>query len=200
MANTDTSSHWKEVAKKKHTEFSTTEINILCWLKLRLLPLYDLACLTPPKAKISLSNRFFRDCRNSSNLQNSCKFYCNISPFFSRSERQKVQIVISLLQGSPQACAFHLEPLHPALPLVDTFFKTLMRTLIGYPLLRLLTATFARGKRQQNLTAYIPQSGWNDPALHSHFQIWLSKARMDSLVNRQFPSKLSDLPFTLTTG
>lgn len=150
--------------------------------------------------KIPLPDRFSGDRKGFFNFKNSCKLYFKLKPSSSGSENQRVQIIISLLQGDPQAWAFNLEPNHPALLTVDAFFEAL-GLLYDDPDRAATAESTLRNLQQGTNTAemycsefrrWAPDSGWNDAALRSQFRIGLSDAIKDALVHFSCPASLEE--------
>lgn len=163
-------------------------------------PSITIATKTPSEPKIPLPDRFSGDRKGFCNFKNSCKLYFKLRPSSSGPETQRVQIIISLLQGDPQAWAFNLEPNHPALLTVDAFFEAL-GLLYDDPDRAATAESTLRNLKQGTTTAemycsefrrWAPESGWNDAALRSQFRMGLSDAIKDALVNFSYPASLEE--------
>lgn len=154
-----------------------------------------------PDVKINLPDRFDGDRSVFQTFKNSCNLYFELRPQASGNERQRVGIIISLLQGDPQAWAFSLPSDDPARATVDAFFKAL-GLLYDDPNLAATAESRIRALRQGRRSAedycsdfrrWAVHCQWNDPALRCQFRVGLSDAVKDALVQYPVTESLEDL-------
>lgn len=144
--------------------------------------------------KINLPDRFSGDRSQFAIFRDSCKLYFELRPASSGNEKQRVGIIISLLQGDPQAWALSLPSSDPARLSVDAFFKALgllyddpnIIATAEYKLRALRQGRRSTEEYCAEFRRWAVHCQWNDPALRCQFRVGLSDAVKDALV--QFPA------------
>ncbi|KAG8580255.1 hypothetical protein GDO81_007209 [Engystomops pustulosus] len=161
---------------------------------------FTMASPAPPEPPVQLPDKFSGDRKRFCAFREGCKLFFRLRPRSSGDEVQKVGIVMSLLQGSPQEWAFSLPPSSPELQTVDGFFQALgllyedpdsaanaERHLTGLRQGRRPVEEYCSEFRQ-----WSGPSTWNDSALRFQFRVGLNDRLKDLLVAYPTPSSLED--------
>ena len=151
-----------------------------------------------PEPKVAFPDRFSGGRDQFVTFREACKLFFRLRPRSSGGEEQRVGIVISLLQGDPQAWAFSLPSDSPALRSVEEFFEAL-GLVYDDPDRVSLAESKLRRLRQENRSAelycsefrrWATNTLWNDSALRSQFCQGLSEKLKDALAVYEVPGSL----------